>query len=675
MGLLKRIAFYGTLVAIPAIALIILDMIAGGMGGTHEIRNASRMFRSEAAPLFLNTRRLLPGTIHNYLYGARVDPRYEGDPKAPRVFRTNDLGTIKGHNDDLSTPPERTILFLGGSTTESNEVDEEFRFPGLVGKRLSNTAGKPFQGINLGVRGNSSRDSVNLLLNHPVVRTADTVVLMHNINDRLLMALRKNYDAPIDGPVPTEWSAVSSAIEGTWVSLWDYLSHNSNLIFLLRFKVLDANPWTGEGKQEGAIDESAIDFKDTQLDNSAEEFRTSLRTFVALTKAVGKRPVLMTQALGLKSEPQAVFNQIIREVAIESNVTLIDIERALDGRERGLFLSDDIHLNNEGSRVVAEIATEILASQVFQLSPSKALPNDTSLPLDLSVCRPPDKKSPVSKPGPRHLLVSQSGRYPVLSPDGRWLLYQRWTGKREVVELFDMKEGHSKTISDSESTAEDRHATFFRSPEGRFQVVFGRKEKGVERLYVAPIEGGVVVPLPLPPLMSASIPTTKDGTIFFAGSMIAPNGQYLGAPDLYRWQDGTLTQLTKTSWEEWRPTLDPSGRYLFHIANQNGQFDIFRLDVNTKEASRFFGTNADEWDPDVSPDGKWVVFASRASGNWNLLIAPVEAPDKSTTLIDGKADDWDPRFTPDGRAVVFASSNAGAPPFMYFVCPFGEVTR
>jgi len=37
--------------------------------------------------------------------------------------------------------------------------------------------------------------------------------------------------------------------------------------------------------------------------------------------------------------------------------------------------------------------------------------------------------------------------------------------------------------------------------------------------------------------------------------------------------------------------------------------------------------------------------------------------------------DWDPRFTPDGRAVLFASSNAGAPPFMYFVCPFGEFTR
>ena len=675
MGLLKRIAFYGTLVAIPAIALIILDMIAGGMGGTHEIRNASRMFRSEAAPLFLNTRRLLPGTIHNYLYGARVDPRYEGDPKAPRVFRTNDLGTIKGHNDDLSTPPERTILFLGGSTTESNEVDEEFRFPGLVGKRLSNTAGKPFQGINLGVRGNSSRDSVNLLLNHPVVRTADTVVLMHNINDRLLMALRRNYDTPIDGPVPIEWSAVSSAIEGTWASLWDYLSHKSNLIYLFRFKVLDGNPWTGDHMQEGVIDESAIDFKDANLDNSAEEFRTSLRTFVAVTIAMGKRPVLMTQTLGRKSEPQAVFNQITREVAIESKAFLIDTERALDGRERGLFLSDDIHLNNEGSRVIARIVTEVMASQVFQISPSKTSFADTSLLLNPSVCRPPNNRPSVSAPGNRHLLVRQPGRYPVFSPDGRWLLYQGWTGKREVVELFDMKEGRSKTISDSESTAEDRHATFFRSPEGQLQVIFGRKEKGVERLYVAPIVGGDVVPLPLPPLMSASIPAAKEGTIFFAGSMISPNGQYLGAPDLYRWQDGALTQLTKTSWEEWRPALDPSGRYLFHIANQDGQFDIVRLDVNTKETTRFFGTNTDEWDPDVSPDGKWVVFASKASGNWDLLITPTEAPDNSVTLIDGKSDDWDPRFTPDGRAVLFASSNAGAPPFMYFVCPFGEFAR
>jgi dipeptidyl aminopeptidase/acylaminoacyl peptidase len=237
-----------------------------------------------------------------------------------------------------------------------------------------------------------------------------------------------------------------------------------------------------------------------------------------------------------------------------------------------------------------------------------------------------------------------------------------------------MKERRSKMISDSESTVEDRHATFLRSPDGRLQVVFGRKEKGVERLYVASIEGGAVLPLPLPPLMSASISATNDGTIFFAGGETAPNGQHLGAPDLYRWQDGTLTQLTKTPWEEWRPTPDPSGRYLFHIANQDGQFDIVRLDVSTKETTRFFGTDADEWDPDVSPDGRWVVFASKASGNWDLMVVSTEAPDKPDKLIDGNADDWDPRFTPDGRAVLFASSNAGAPPFMYFVCPFGEFT-
>ena len=57
------------------------------------------------------------------------------------------------------------------------------------------------------------------------------------------------------------------------------------------------------------------------------------------------------------------------------------------------------------------------------------------------------------------------------------------------------------------------------------------------------------------------------------------------------------------------------------------------------------------------------------------MIAPTETPSKSVNLTDGPADDWDPRVTPDGRAILFASSNAGAPPFMYFICPFGEFAR
>ena len=467
---------------------------------------------------------------------------------------------------------------------------------------------------------------------------------------------------------------VTFVSRGFTASFWDYLSHRSNLLFLFRSKILDVNPWTGEPNREGTIDEDAIDFDDARLDENAEKFKTSLQIFVGVTRAMGKRPVLLTQALGRKSTPQSAFNQITKEVALQKSVALIDLEAALDGLEHGLFLPDDIHLNSEGSRVVAKVIAEALGSNLFGISLRSSSRAELSAPPDLSVCRAPNGAPIDPSFGTRHLLIRHSGRYPVLSPDRRWLLFSRWTGKREVIELLDMTDGTSRSISSPDNGAEDRHATFFLDSDDVLKVVFGRKEDGVERLYVAFLEGKDVKPLPFPPNLSASIPASgKKGVLYFAGAPFGHDGSILGAPDLYRWHKGSVEQLTTTPWEDWRPAMDPSGRFLFHISDQGDQFDVYRLDLNSQKATKFIGTSADEWDPDVSPDGKWVVFASEASGDWDLVIAPIDAPEKAVKLTAGLANDWDPKFSPDGRAVLFASTVKGASPYIYFVCPFGEV--
>ena len=119
--------------------------------------------------------------------------------------------------------------------------------------------------------------------------------------------------------------------------------------------------------------------------------------------------------------------------------------------------------------------------------------------------------------------------------------------------------------------------------------------------------------------------------------------------------------------------MDPSGESLFYISNKNGQFEISHLDVYNRKRSTFFDTESDEWDPSISPDGNWIVFASKASGSWNLMLSPNGAPDQVVQLTNSDvSDDWDPTFSPNGNAILFASSNRNAPPYIYFICPFGE---
>jgi hypothetical protein len=78
-----------------------------------------------------------------------------------RKFRTDHNGVVKGGNEVSTTATK--IVFLGGPTTECNEVAEPFRFPALV-ERLLRERGLNIVTLNAGVRGHTTQDSINALL-------------------------------------------------------------------------------------------------------------------------------------------------------------------------------------------------------------------------------------------------------------------------------------------------------------------------------------------------------------------------------------------------------------------------------------------------------------------------------------------------------------------------------
>ena len=110
------------------------------------------------------------------------------------------------------------------------------------------------------------------------------------------------------------------------------------------------------------------------------EYRKILTIFVAVTKAIGAKPVLMTQANRLiydhelqikKNDPEfnanyrklyVDFQNIARQVAKENNILLIDLEREVPMEVT--YLYDTVHLTNEGSKLVAKIISEKLQKYV-----------------------------------------------------------------------------------------------------------------------------------------------------------------------------------------------------------------------------------------------------------------------------------------------------------------------
>jgi len=223
--------------------------------------------------------------------------------------------------------PDLKIVFLGGSTTESMYVDEKQRFPYLVGRTLGRQLGKKVNSYNAGRSANESMHSINILINKVLRLKPDVVVMMHNINDLLILRSQGTYwyQASMKSHVQTASELLSA---------WEH--------------PLGAN--------NHKADEKLI-----------AQFKTNLKTFIAICKAQNIAPVLMTQANRLDFEPlHPKFNQAIIEVGAAESVMVIDLEKQVPATTE--YLYDAVHFNNIGSQKAAQIISKHLAQLITKVA-------------------------------------------------------------------------------------------------------------------------------------------------------------------------------------------------------------------------------------------------------------------------------------------------------------------
>ena len=172
----------------------------------------------------------MPNLIHRYddIIRPGVEDYLAVD--TPRFFRTDEYGIIRGPENLLVIVPQSCSL-EGQQLINTNEVDEQFRFPALVEALLADRYHVNVRTWNSGIRGHTTIDSINLLLNHPTYKNADFVVLMHNLNDRLRLAIQGGYGASLYSPPPLSFAKVTTSAAEFASDIWDFLSYRSNLYF------------------------------------------------------------------------------------------------------------------------------------------------------------------------------------------------------------------------------------------------------------------------------------------------------------------------------------------------------------------------------------------------------------------------------------------------------------
>ena len=292
-------------------------------------------------------------------------------------LRTDKDGYIVGNNwTNLDNLPV-DIIFIGGSTTESLYVEEEYRFPFLLSKLIKKNNGSNLKVLNGGVAGNNSIHSLINIIAKGIKHNPKFIVFMHNINDLGTLSKTLSY---WEGPasrkiILSENYNKNQSIYNFFKSLknflipniWEIIPKNFQKKILLKKK----DEWVEFRKKEDYFEIEKIFRKN---------FTSSVLSFVHISRSWNIEPILMTQFnrmnlddLEIRSSYQSKIqpisfeefvslydlgNQIIRDISYKENILLIDLDKDIPPTEN--YIYDAAHLTKQGSELVANIIAEKL---------------------------------------------------------------------------------------------------------------------------------------------------------------------------------------------------------------------------------------------------------------------------------------------------------------------------
>ena len=216
-------------------------------------------------------------------------------------FRIDENGFIMPSK--IHANPQLTLVFLGGSTTECAYVEEENRFPYLVGRLVEKKTGLRTDSYNAGKAGNTSLHSLDILLNKVIPVKPDVAIMMDNVNDLAVLIFEKTYwtKNPYRSPLveikPSFKTAMKNVEESFHIMRDLYIPHLSRQLKNFYHYIIGNSSRVDEFKQARG--------RKIQVDKHmlVSEFSMNLQTFINISRARKITPVLMTMANRLKDHP------------------------------------------------------------------------------------------------------------------------------------------------------------------------------------------------------------------------------------------------------------------------------------------------------------------------------------------------------------------------------------
>jgi Tol biopolymer transport system component len=189
------------------------------------------------------------------------------------------------------------------------------------------------------------------------------------------------------------------------------------------------------------------------------------------------------------------------------------------------------------------------------------------------------------------------------------------------------------------------------SPDGDY-IAFVGKKNTYDQIYILNVLGRRIARRYNPKFEDILSPAySPDGSkIAFAGVKRAKRDIYL--LDV---ASGSVNRVTDDFYSDGYPSWSPDGEYIYYASERQTFHNIFRVRPDgTGQEQLTFG-DYENLSPEVSPDGSKLMFVSdRADGIFNIFVMDLETRETGqyTDVVTGV---MDASWSPDGEEIAFTS--------------------
>jgi TolB protein len=164
-------------------------------------------------------------------------------------------------------------------------------------------------------------------------------------------------------------------------------------------------------------------------------------------------------------------------------------------------------------------------------------------------------------------------------------------------------------------------------------------------------------PTEIPPTPTATFTPNPD-PLRTSGTVVYTLRQ-AGRDNLWMQSFGQPFPVRLTDNDDRDPAFDPEGKRIAFTSRREGNWELYVMDVASRNPNRLTFSGGYEGSPSWSPDGAYIVYEAYENNNLDIYFIKADGTEAPTRITRNPAPDFSPSWSFGGREIAYVSLRDG----------------